>query len=167
MRAQPGADHTELSAIEAHITQRVSLPLLTPPSSTSYVNTPSVAEHADAVRARLREYEQFGAVIRLPADTSPTDSDLRIQPLHVIIKAGKKPRLVIDLSRNLNDHLQYNYFHYSCVDDAVEASHPSSGTANSTCATTFCPSLCIRQSASTSAFASKAACTSSSRRPSA
>ena len=81
MRAQPGADHTELSAIEAHITQGVSLPLLTPPSSTSYVNTPSVAEHADAVRARLREYEQFGAVVGLPADTSTTDSDLRIQPL--------------------------------------------------------------------------------------
>ena len=124
MRAQPGADHTELSAIEAHITQGVSLPLLTPPSTTSYVNTPSVVEHADAVRARLREYEQFGAVVRLPADTSTTDSDLRIQPLHVIIKAGKKPRLVIDLSRNLNDHLQYDYFQYSCVDDAVEASHP-------------------------------------------
>ncbi len=39
-------------------------------------------------------------------------------------KTGKKPRLVIDLSRNLNDHLEYEYFTYSCVDDAVEASHP-------------------------------------------
>ena len=27
-----------------------------------------------------------------------------VQPLHVIIKPGRKPRLVIDLSRNLNDH---------------------------------------------------------------
>ena len=67
---------------------------------------------------------QFGAVVQLPTDAHRTDDGLRIQPLHVIIKAGKKPRLVIDLSRNLNDHLEYEYFQYSCVDDAVEASHP-------------------------------------------
>jgi hypothetical protein len=124
MRALPGADLRELAEIETHITQGVSLPLLTPPSSNSYVNTPSVAENADAVRTRLREYMQFGALLRLPADTPLLTEGLRIQPLHVIIKAGKKPRLVIDLSRNLNDHLQYEYFRYSCVDDAVEASLP-------------------------------------------
>lgn len=124
MRALPGADLRELAEIEAHITQGVSLPLLTPPSPNSYVNTPSVAENADAVRTRLREYMQFGALLRLPADTPLLTEGLRIQPLHVIIKAGKKPRLVIDLSRNLNDHLQYEYFRYSCVDDAVEASFP-------------------------------------------
>ena len=66
----------------------------------------------------------FGAVVRLPGDTAHPADDLRIQPLHVIIKTGRKPRLVIDLSRNLNDHLQYEYFRYSSVDDAVEASFP-------------------------------------------
>jgi len=124
MRAQPGADLGELAEIEAHITKGVSLPLLTIPSTDSYVNTPSVAENADAVRTRLHEYMQFGAVNLLPADTPLLAEGLRIQPLHVIIKTGKKPRLVIDLSRNLNDHLQYDYFRYSCVDDAVEASFP-------------------------------------------
>ena len=124
MRAQPGADLRELADIEAHITQGVSLPLITSPSIDSYTNTPSVAQHADAVRKRLREYMQFGALVRLPAHNSLHDSSLRIQPLHVIIKDGKKPRLVIDLSRNLNDHLRYDYFRYSCVDDAVEASSP-------------------------------------------
>ena len=124
MRARPGADLRELAEIEAHITQGVSLPLLTSPSTTSYANTPSVTENADAVRTRLREYMRFGAVTRLPADTPLLAESLCIQPLHVIIKAGRKPRLVIDLSRNLNDHLQYDYFRYSCVDDAVEASFP-------------------------------------------
>jgi hypothetical protein len=124
MRAQPGADQKELDEIESHITHGVSLPLLTTPSSMSYANTPSVHQSADAVRDRLREYMQFGAVIELPSDTSLTAEGLRVQPLHVIIKEGKKPRLVIDLSRNLNDHLEYEYFHYSSVDDAVEASHP-------------------------------------------
>ena len=125
MRLQPGADQLELSEIEAHITQGVSLPLLSSPSDVAYSNTPTVAQHADDVRARLLEYMQFGAVIQLPSDAHLADNSLRIQPLHVIIKAGKKPRLVIDLSRNLNDHLQYEYFTYSCVDDAVEASHPN------------------------------------------
>jgi len=124
MRAQPGADLRELAEIEAHITQGVSLSLLSLPSTDSYANTPTVAENADAVRTRLREYMQFGAVTRLPADTPLLAEGLRIQPLHVIIKAGKKPRLVIDLSRNLNDHLQFDYFRYSCVNDAVEASFP-------------------------------------------
>jgi len=124
MRAQPGADLSELANIEAHIPQGVSLPLLRDPAAVAYTNTPTVIQHASDVRARLREYMQFGAVIQLPANTDVADSSLRIQPLHVIIKAGKKPRLVIDLSRNLNDHLEYEYFTYSCVDDAVEASHP-------------------------------------------
>jgi hypothetical protein len=124
MRAQPDADQSTLSTIESHITKGVSLPLLTDPSTVDFSNTPVVAQHADAVRARLHEYMQFGAVVRLPATTDTTADGVRVQPLHVIIKAGKKPRLVIDLSRNLNAHLEYEYFHYSSVDEAVEASHP-------------------------------------------
>ena len=124
MRAQPGADLHELAEIESHITHGVSLPLVSSPAAVVYANTPTVLQHASDVRTRLREYMQFGAVVRLPADAHLTDTTLRIQPLHVIIKAGKKPRLVIDLSRNLNDHLEYEYFQYSSVDDAVEASHP-------------------------------------------
>ena len=102
----------------------MSLLLLGTPSTVVYANTPTVLQHANDVRTRVREYMGFGAVVRLPKDAHLTDGGLRIQPLHVIIKAGKKPRLVIDLSRNLNDHLEYEYFNYSCVDDAVEASHP-------------------------------------------
>ena len=124
MRALPGADQHELSAIESHITEGVSLPLLSSPSAVAYSNTPTVQQHADSVRTRLHEYMQFGAVVRLDSNADCLDSSLRVQPLHVIIKDGKKPRLVIDLSRNLNDHLEYEYFNYSCVDDAVEASHP-------------------------------------------
>ena len=124
MRAQPGANLDELLIIERHITQGITLPLVSEPSAVAYANTPTVVQHASDVRTRLYEYMQFGAVIQLPADAHLADSSLRVQPLHVIIKAGKKPRLVIDLSRNLNDHLEYKYFNYSSVDDAVEASHP-------------------------------------------
>jgi hypothetical protein len=121
MRLEPNADLGELSEIEAHITEGITLPLLSEPTLTSYDNTTTVRQHEAVVRQRLREYMDFGAVVEFPSSTDL--SDLRIQPLHVIIKEGKKPRLVIDLSRNLNDHLRCDYFHYSSVDDAVEASH--------------------------------------------
>ena len=124
MRQQPSADQSELSEIESHIVHGVSLPLISDPTPTAYTNTPTVLQHADDVRKRLHEYMQFGAVVRLPANADTADATLRVQPLHVILKEGKKPRLVIDLSRNLNDHLRYEYFTYSSVDDAVEASHP-------------------------------------------
>ena len=74
------------------------------------------------MRTRLREYIDFGAVSPLPPDTH---CPFGVQPLHVIIKPDKKPRLVIDLSRNLNDHLRYEYFSYSSVRDATELSTPS------------------------------------------
>ena len=84
---------------------------------------------------------QFGAVVQLPTDAHLTDDGLR--PLHVIIKAGKKPRLVIDLSRNLNDHLEYEYFQYSsCRRRSGGLASPAAGTASSTCPTAFSPFPC-------------------------
>ena len=124
MRAEPGASLRELSEIESHITLGVSLPLVSDSSTVVYDTTPTVTQHASSVRTWLHEYMQFGAVVQLPTDAHLTDSSLRIQLLHVIIKTSKKPRLVVDLSRNLNDHLEYEYFNYSSVDDVVEASHP-------------------------------------------
>jgi Reverse transcriptase (RNA-dependent DNA polymerase) len=122
MRKEPNANLAELATIQSHITEGVSLSFLTEPTARPYINTPTVNQHEAAVRTRLHEYMQFGAVIELPSTSDLTD--LRVQPLHVIIKEGKKPRLVIDLSRNLNDHLRYDSFTYSTVDDAVESSHP-------------------------------------------
>jgi hypothetical protein len=123
MEAEPDADSATLATIRSSITDGVSLPFLTKPTATAFSNTPTVNENAEAVRKRLHEYIRFGAVVEL--DPLTTDlADMLVQPLHVIIKAEKKPRVVVDLSRNLNTHLEYEYFQYSCVDDAVEASYP-------------------------------------------
>src|ERR1700679_2565782 len=54
MRAVPGADQAELDEIAAHITNGVSLPLLSEPPTASFPNTPTVSENAEAVRARLK-----------------------------------------------------------------------------------------------------------------
>ena len=123
MDAEPDADSATLSTIRSFITEGVSLPFVSQPAATAFSNTPTVDENAEAVRKRLHEYIRFGAVVEL--DPLTTDlADMLVQPLHVIIKAEKKPRVVVDLSRNLNDHLEYEHFTYSCVDDAVEASYP-------------------------------------------
>lgn len=64
---------------------------------------------------RLAEYREFGAIREVLDSEAPI-----IQPLHVVVREAKKPRIVIDLSRNLNAHLQQFPFHYSTVDDAVD-----------------------------------------------
>ena len=123
MRQLPDADKAQLDSIEQHISQGITLPFISIPSPRSYKNTPLVDIHAAAVKARLDEYMSFGAVVEMPPDYSPTHG---IQPLHVVIKENKKPRIVIDLSRNLNEHLQPFPFHYASVDDAVALSEPRS-----------------------------------------
>lgn len=123
MELESNANHSELLAIRNDVTLGVSLPLLKSPSSIIYKNTLTVVRHASAVRTRLLEYILINAVTILP-DTFDC-RDLSIQPLHVILKENKKPRVVIDLSRNLNPYLEYNYFKYSCVEDAVDLSYPN------------------------------------------
>jgi hypothetical protein len=119
MLTVPGANVSELVVLRDWITNGVKLELDTTPAAEDYDNTSTVIQHADTVRARLQEYIAFGAVVSLP-DSLP--QPFGIQPLHVIIKPGKKARLVIDLSRNLNDHLRYEHFSYSNVIEAAEAS---------------------------------------------
>ena len=121
MASLPHADSLHLPQITEWITSGVQLDLVTVPPPVTYSNTLSVLHNADLVRTRLHEYIEFGAVVRLPDDAI---CPFGIQPLHVIIKPDKKPRLVIDLSRNLNSHLQYEYFSYSSVRDAAELSTP-------------------------------------------
>jgi hypothetical protein len=121
MQQQSIADTDTLNQIKQHISSGVNLQFLTTPTNTIYNNTYSVTQHISAVRTRLIEYISFGAVIELPSSVQPSI----VQPLHVVIKPDKKPRLVIDLSRNLNDHLSSVPFSYSTVESAVKLSFPN------------------------------------------
>lgn len=111
----------QLTVIRQHIAHGVRLDLLgdTPPPLV-YANSPSVAQHSDAVRARLAEYMDWGAV--QPLASAPVSD--RIQPLLVVLKPGRKPRLCIDLSRNLNEYLILPRFSYTNVSHAVKLSSP-------------------------------------------
>ena len=121
MGQQPGADVVELSRIRSWITHGVTLDLQSQPAVIEHDNTFSVRQHADVVRARIQEYIDFDALVELRSDHP---CPYGVQPLHVIIKPDRKPRLVVDLSRNLNDHLTYEYFSYTTVSQAVEKATP-------------------------------------------
>ena len=125
MRSCSPSDHDPdtLDEIERHIRNGIdiSLDLLSPPPSIRFENTTTVDQHFDEVQARISEYISIGAVVAMPAfDTPP----LMVQPLHVILKPNKKPRLVIDLSRNLNELIPHRDFHYTSIQDAVKLSYP-------------------------------------------
>jgi hypothetical protein len=121
MAREPGSVPADLRRIRDWITDGITLDLESLPTAADHSNTLPVLRNADIVRARLREYMEFGAVVRLAADHP---CPFGVQPLHVIIKDGRKPRVVIDLSRNLNSHLEYQYFSYSSVQDATDLSTP-------------------------------------------
>lgn len=122
MESQPSITDKQqynLHTIRQHITHGVNLDLVDGvPPALVYSNSPSVAQHSDAVRVRLAEYMAWGAVVQLPSAPE------RIQPLLVIIKPGRKPRLCIDLSRNLNDFISVPHFSYTNVSHAVKLSQP-------------------------------------------
>jgi hypothetical protein len=119
MADNPRVDHSCLDQIRSWIRDGITLDLDSIPLDVEHDNTSTVTHNADLVRKRLNEYIAFDAVVELsPEHPRP----FGVQPLHVIIKPDRKPRLVIDLSRNLNDHLHYEYFSYSSVRDATELS---------------------------------------------
>ena len=121
MAEQSGADLALLARIRSWITDGVTLDLVSAPECIHHENTFSVIQEEAAVRLRIQEYIAFGAISLLPVDHP---LPFGVQPLHVIIKEDKKPRLVIDLSRNLNDDLAYEYFSYTSVQDAVNMASP-------------------------------------------
>ena len=121
MAEQQAAPLDSLQRIRDWITEGVTLDFISEPAYIDHDNTFTVDQHADAVRERLQEYIEFEAVIPLPDDHP---CPYGVQPLHVIIKPDKKPRIVVDLKRNLNGHLAHELLHYSTVEDAVELSWP-------------------------------------------
>lgn len=121
-----GLSVSELDELEHHITHGISLPLIEQPSSIHYSNTTTVSEHHQLVAERISEYINIGAIQPWqPESADASTVPHLVQPLHVIIKDGKKPRLVIDLSRNLNHLLPHESFHYASVQDAVRLSTPN------------------------------------------
>ncbi len=110
----------DIREARGHIDSGILIHLNTIPPPLRYRNTPSVSMNIPQLRIRLQDYIAIGAVVPLPDSPPPS----HIQPLHCVFKEGKKPRLVIDLSRNLNAFSPHRPFSYSSVDSAVALSYP-------------------------------------------
>ena len=107
--------------VRSWITHGVTLDLHAQPAAIDHDNTYSVQIEASVVRKRIQEYMAFEALTP-PPNGHPCPYG--IQPLHVIIRPDRKPRLVVDLSRNLNSNLVYEYFSYHTVCQALERATP-------------------------------------------
>jgi hypothetical protein len=70
------------------------------PPPRSYANTFTFKANAAECTERLRVYRDMGALRGLSA---PPGVGSYIQPLHGVLKPGKKPLICVDLSRNFND----------------------------------------------------------------
>lgn len=93
-----------------------------PPPPARLPNGHLVLQHRELCKERIRYHLQLGALER--TDWSEADPKW-VHPLHIVIKPRSKPRLCIDLSRNLNDYLEAAPFQYetvwSAVDQCIEA----------------------------------------------
>ena len=88
------------------------------PERTHISNTPAVRRNLPLCKERVAYYLEIAALELVVEEPSI------LQPLHVVTRAGRKPRLVLDLSRNLNDFVQAEHFKHSSIDDAVKLSTP-------------------------------------------
>jgi hypothetical protein len=120
MVASEGGDKRELLTLLDYIENGVRLEFRSVVPPGRYQNSQAVRQNLDLVRTRVREYRKIGAVVRLklPKGVVPD----RVQPLILVTKPGKKPRLCLDLSRNLNEHLYKYWLKYESVEEAAKAS---------------------------------------------
>ena len=113
--AQQPDKASELAEAASFLSSGIHSELLANPPAVRYKNTPAVARERVFVKERLRYYSDLGALTELGKE----DDYDRLQPLHVIIKDGRKPRLVLDLSRNLNEYLPRYKIRYEGIDHAL------------------------------------------------
>jgi hypothetical protein len=127
LRALPGVDQTLLDEVQAAVGSGVKLEFpWGPPPRGRYDNTFSFKQNEKVCLERLRVYEELGALHKL---TALPDDAYYVQPLHAVVKAGKKARVCVDLSRNLNDFLADQPFKYSSVAAGVRLAQECPGKA--------------------------------------
>jgi hypothetical protein len=114
------ADGLSVSEERSALLGGVRIVLMREPLRKRLRNTPTVRRFVDDVRQRLHEYIAKGAVEKL--EKQP---DL-VHPLHVIVRGDRKPRLVLDLSRNLNEFIEEEWIRvrYEDLREAVKRSKP-------------------------------------------
>jgi hypothetical protein len=113
-----GADLTLLAEVRKMIATGIRSEFKDgPPPARSYGNTFTFKANASKCTDRLRVYRDMGALHQL---SEPPALGSYTQPLHGVLKPGKKARVCVDLSRNFNDFLVDVPFQYSSVKSTVD-----------------------------------------------
>jgi len=90
------------------------------PDDRAYANTTTVSDHIEAVRDKIKYYLAMGAL-----RVTDRSSLAAVHPLHVVVRPGKSPRIVLDLSKNLNELLKVPHMRVATsIDDAISNSTP-------------------------------------------
>ena len=118
LRALPGVDHALLDEVEEWVWHGVkSVFPRGPPPVRRLRNTSAFTKNATECMERLRVYSDLGSLRELSAPPPPGG---HIQPLHGVVKPGKKARVCMDLKQNYNDFIPDAPFRMSSVQHAVD-----------------------------------------------
>ena len=114
----PGADRKLLLQVRAWVQHGVKAVFSSKePGIRKLRNSSSFRSSEKVCMERMRVYEDMGALRRLAGLPPP---GAHVQPLHAVIKQGKKARVCVDLSQNWNEFVEDEAFTMSSVQEAVE-----------------------------------------------
>jgi len=108
------------SECRRHIESGVALELPVEPPKREYANSGMVRKHLKTAIERIEDYIRINAVRKV--EGKPEGAS--VQPLIIVKKEGRKHRLCLDLSRNLNDFVTKRKFRLQAIKEAVLASSP-------------------------------------------
>ena len=118
LRRSPGADTVLLDKLRKWIVEGVKTSFSTvAPTPMPLYNTKTFSNNLGVCMERLRVYTDLGALRKLSAPPPPGG---HIQPLHAVIKPGKKARICVDLSQNFNSFVADQSFQMATVQSAVD-----------------------------------------------
>lgn len=129
LRLLAGSDHRLLDEVQCVVKDGFKLDFPRgPPPPAQYKNTFTFRQHEADCLERLRVYEDLGA-LRWLSNPPPPGGYEYVQPLHAVVKPGKKARVCVDMGRNLNDYASEEAFQYSSVAAGVRLAQECPGNA--------------------------------------
>ena len=118
LRGLPGVDVGLLREVQEWVEHGVkSVFPRGAPLIQTLANTSTFTKNEATCLERLRVYQEMGALRKL---SSPPPPGGNVQPLHAVVKSGKKARVCVDLSQNFNDFTPDVPFSMASVQDAVD-----------------------------------------------
>ena len=118
LRSLQGVDHALLDEVQEWVEHGVKAVFPRGrPRLQSLKNTATFVKNEGVCLERLKVYREMGALRVLSAPPPPGG---HVQPLHAVVKPGKKARVCVDLSQNFNDFLPDVPFRMSSVQDGVD-----------------------------------------------